>query len=99
MDYLMIVATDITNPTWVQEYMAEVTPLVLSHGGRYITRSSAVELLEGDGKPQHSLVAQFPSKEAALNFYHSKEYAPFKAKRQGGSSSQFLLVPIENGTT
>lgn len=97
MEHLIIVETDITDPSWVQEYLAKVTPLVLAHGGSYITRSSGSELLEGDRKPHYSLVAKFPSKDEALAFYNSKEYAPFKAERQKGSKSQFLLVPVENG--
>lgn len=97
MEYLMIVETDIKDPFWIHEYLSKVTPLVISCGGSYITRSSAIELLEGSAKPQYSLVAKFPSREAALSFYHSDGYAPFKANRQRGSISKFLLVPIENG--
>lgn|SRR5690606_5288218 len=97
MEYLILVDTDITDPSWVQEYLAKVTPLVLSHGGSYITRSSGSELLEGDLKPHYSLVAKFPSKDAALAFYNSEEYAPFRAARQKGSKSRLLLVPVENG--
>lgn len=98
MEYLIIVETDITDPSWVQEYLVKVTPLVISHGGSYITRTSAIEVLEGNHKPQYSLVAKFPAKEAALSFYSSEEYAPFKAARQDGSKSRFLLVPVENGS-
>lgn len=97
MEHLIIVETDITDPSWVQEYLVKVTPLVLARGGSYITRSSASEVLEGDHKPQYSLVAKFPTKETALSFYNSEEDAPFKAARQGGSKSRFLLVPVENG--
>lgn len=96
MEHLIIVETDITDPSWVQDYLAKVTPMVLSHGGSYITRSSGAELLEGDHKPYYSLVAKFPSKDEALAFYNSEKYAPFKAARQKGSKSRFLLVPVEN---
>lgn len=97
MEHLLIVEANITDPSWIKEYLEKVTPLVLAHGGSYITRSSAIELLEGDGKPQYCLVARFPSKEAALTFYNSDEYGPFKAARQKGSTSRFLLVAVENG--
>lgn len=97
MEHLVIVDTDITDPSWVQDYLIKVTPLVLSYGGSYITRSSDSELLEGEHKPQYSLVAKFPSKEAALEFYNSEAYAPFKVARQRGSRSRFVLVPVENG--
>ena len=97
MEYLIIVETDITDPSWVRDYLVEVTPLVVSCGGSYITRSPNVELLEGECKPQYSLVAKFPSREEALRFYNSAEYTPFKVARQSGSTGKFLLVPIENG--
>lgn len=96
MEHLIIVEADITDPGWVREYLAKVTPIVISYGGSYITRSSAVELLEGDRRPQYVLVAKFPSKDSALAFYHSEAYASYKAARQNGSSSNFLLVPMGN---
>ncbi|WP_233080547.1 DUF1330 domain-containing protein [Rheinheimera soli] len=98
MSYLLIVETNMTNPSWVHDYLNNVTPLVSQFGGNYLTRSSAIELLEGENKPQFSLVAQFSSKEDALSFYHSEEYKPFKQARQSGSVSKFLLVPVENAT-
>jgi Uncharacterized conserved protein len=99
MEHLIIVETDITDPSWVREYLVEVTPLVISYGGSYITRSSTIELLEGDRKSQYVLVAKFPSKDAALAFYRSEAYAPYKTARQNGSSSNFLLMPLENAAS
>ena len=98
MSYLLIVETNITDPSWINDYLKNVTPLLSLFDGKYSTRTSAIELLEGTDKPQFSLVAQFPSKEDALGFYHSAEYLPFKQARQAGSSSKFILVPIENAT-
>jgi len=99
LKYLIIVETNITNPNWITEYLEKVTPMVSLHGGRYLTRTSSVELLEGDNLPQFSLVAEFPSKEAATTFYNSDEYKPFKLARKKGSVSKFLLVSIEGETT
>lgn len=98
MKYLMIVETNITNPSWVQEYLVKVTPLLSKFGGKYITRTSNIELLEGDHKPQYTLVAEFSSKENALDFYQSSDYAPYKDSRKNRSSSNFLFLPIENAT-
>lgn len=98
MACLVIVATNITDPKWVNEYLMAVTPLVKKFEGRYLTRTPNVALIEGEAKPQFSLVAEFASQESAQAFYDSDEYAPYKAMRQAGSQSQFLLVPIENET-
>ncbi|MBJ7538044.1 DUF1330 domain-containing protein [Marinomonas transparens] len=97
MTVLAIIETNITDPSWIEAYTKEVTPMVLDLGGRYLTRTDNIELLEGDEKPQFSVVVEFPSKEVALGFYHSKEYEPYKKARHAGSTSKFLLVPIENG--
>ena len=98
MKYLIIVETDITDPSWLGDYLTKVTALVSQFGGKYLTRTSNIELLEGEKKPQYSLIAEFPSKGSALQFYNSSEYASFKTARQNGSRSKFILVPIENGT-
>ncbi len=98
MKHLLIVETTITDPSWVQDYLIKVTPLISKLSGKYLTRSSSIEMLEGSGKPQYSLVAEFATKEDAVAFHASEEYAPYKAARQNGSASKFLLVPVENGT-
>lgn len=96
MKYLAIIGTNITNPSWIEEYVENVTPLVLASGGKYLTRTDKIELLEGDNKPQFSVVTEFPSRETAIKFYNSEEYASYKSARLKGSKSTFLLLPIEN---
>lgn len=99
MSVLAIIETNITDPSWIEEYTREVTPLVIAAGGQYLTRTSNIALLEGQDKPQFSVVAQFPSREIALGFYHSPAYQPYKNARLAGSTSKFLLVDIENNAS
>lgn len=98
MKVMAIIATNISDPSWVEAYTNEVTPMLAEIGAKYITRTDNIELIEGEARPQFSVVAEFPSKEVALEFYHSERYQPFKQARQNGSSGQFLLVDVENGT-
>lgn len=96
MKHYIVVETNITDPSWVSSYLEKVTPMLQKYGGRYIARSSQSEVLEGlEDAPQVSVLAEFPSKEAALAFYESDEYQPYKEARQAGSGSRFLLVPAE----
>lgn len=96
MKHYLIIETTITDPSWIEEYTRTVTPMVAAHGGRYLTRSSSVEVIEGsDPAPQFSLVAEFPSKEAFMALYESEDYQPFKEARQRGSICRMLLVPAE----
>lgn len=99
MRYLAIIGTDVTDPNWTNDYIEKVTPMVIACGGKYLTRTDNVELIEGESKPEFSVVAEFPSREIALAFYHSDEYAPYKSARLAGSVSTFILVPIENEAT
>jgi uncharacterized protein (DUF1330 family) len=99
MKHYIIIETNIADPAWIPDYIENVTALVESFGGRYLVRTPRVTLLEGkDAAPQYSLIAEFPSRELALSFYNSDAYAPYKAARQQGSESSFLLVPAEGGS-
>jgi uncharacterized protein (DUF1330 family) len=93
MKYYAVASLDVTDPTWVRDYVAEVTPMVERHGGRYLARSATVERLEGDRQvPQVVLLIEWPSREAARGFYDSEEYAPFRSARLRGARNEFLLV-------
>lgn len=93
MKYYAIGNLDFISNEWVAEYLQKVTLMVERVGGRYLARSPSVEVIEGDGvAPQSVVLIEFPSKEAAEQFYYSDEYEPFKKSRQSGSRGQFLLV-------
>lgn len=88
---------DVTDPGWVRDYVAEVTPMVERHGGRYLSRSTRIEHLEGERTPpQLMLIIEWPSKEAADRFYESEEYRPHREARRAGARNQFLLVSGED---
>ena len=97
MKYYAVVEVDITDPGWVPEYAKNVTRLVEQRGGRYLARTSAVEKIEGQRKaPQIVVLLEWPSKEAAIEFYHCEEYRPYRQSRQQGASNEFMLLPGED---
>lgn len=74
MKYYAIVGVDITDQGWVPEYVKSVTRLVEQRGGRYLTRTSTVEKIEGERKaPQTVVLMEWLSKDAAVAFYQSEE--------------------------
>lgn len=100
MKHYVIIESNVTDPAWVSDYLQKVTPMLEEYGGRYLTRTPNVQLIEGDAPPpQFSLLAEFPTKEAFEAFYHSSEYEPFKTARLQGSRSRMLLVPAEGTGT
>jgi uncharacterized protein (DUF1330 family) len=97
MKYYCVAELEITERSWIQEYVQNVTRLVERHGGKYLARTSNVERLEGErNTPQIFLIIEWPSKESALTFYQSDEYKPYLQSRMKGSVSELLLVAGED---
>ena len=99
MKYYCVAEFDVTDKDWVPEYVREVTRLVERYGGRYLARTPKVERLEGEANvPQVFLIVEWPSREAALAFYESEEYAPYLRSRLKGSAGNLFLVAGEDVT-
>jgi uncharacterized protein (DUF1330 family) len=99
MKYYCVAELDITDPGWVPSYVRDVTKLVEGHGGRFLARTSNVEKLEGEREPpQIFLIIEWPSREAAVAFYESEEYGPYRQSRVEGARNEFALVAGEDIT-
>lgn len=88
----MIFELEITDPEAWAEYRAVAGPMMLAAGGRFVVRSEKVEPLEGDWTPATLSVVEFPSFEAAHEFYHSPEYAATIALRRKAARGRGVLV-------
>ena len=99
MKFYSIAEIDITDRSWVRDYVQHVTPMVERHGGRYLSRTGRVEKLEGERKPAQVLVlVEWPSRDAADAFYRSEEYRPYREKRMAGARNEFFVFPGEDMT-
>lgn len=66
------------------EYMQKAAALSASMGGEYVVRGKPAEVLEGKLFETHVVVlSRFPTREQALAFYRSPEYAALKQLRAG----------------
>src|SRR5215212_2305297 len=97
MKYYAVAELDIVDSAWVRSYVKNVTRLVESHGGRYLARTSSIEKLEGERQPpQIVLLIEWPSRDAAMAFFDSDEYRPYRRQRLEGARNQLLLVAGED---
>jgi uncharacterized protein (DUF1330 family) len=97
MKYYAVAELDITDRSWVPDYVKNVTKMVEAWGGRYLARTSNAEKLEGERQPpQIFLIVEWPSREAAEAFYESEEYRPYRQRRQEGGRNELVLVPGED---
>jgi uncharacterized protein (DUF1330 family) len=76
-------------------YMKAGRASVARYGGRLLTAGSP-EYLEGKWQPTRVTVVEFPSREAALEFYHSPEYQEARALRH--EIADYSLVLLSNIT-
>lgn len=97
MKYYAVAELDVTDPGWVADYVADVTPMVQRRGGRYLARTTRVERLEGEReRPQVMLLIEWPSREAANDFYESDEYRGYREARRAGARNEFVLIAGED---
>lgn len=77
------------------EYGRRVVPLIQAHGGEVLVGSPDAEPLEGEWAGNWTVVLRFPSRDAALAWYESVEYAPLKQARIEllAQRSNVVLVP------
>jgi uncharacterized protein (DUF1330 family) len=97
--YYVVAEMNITDRSWVAPYVQHVTRMVERHGGRYLARTPHAERLEGGREaPQVFLIIEWPSREAALAFYESDEYRPFRESRIARAVNELVLVAGEDVT-
>ena len=91
--YMIVIAELTDRERFLAGYARVVPPLVVQFGGRYVVRGSGGAFVEG-GFSEHpsALVSEWPSREHALRFWNSSEYAAAKALREGTGSFQVLLI-------
>ncbi len=76
----VIFHAEVTDPAAYEEFKRLAEVAIAKHGGRYLVRGGAVEVLEGAWLPRLVLL-EFDSLETGLAFYHSDEYTTAREVR------------------
>ena len=92
MPAYLIADVEVHDQNVYAEYRRQVLPLIQKHGGRFIVRGGAHEVLEGDWKPQRLVIIEFPDMTTLQAWYRSPEYAKLIALRQGVSRGSLVAV-------
>lgn len=97
MKYYTVGEIEIVDRGWVRDYVADVTRMIERAGGRYLARTSRVDRKEGERPPPQLLwIIEWPSREAAEEFYDSAEYLPYRQRRVEGARAELVLVAGED---
>ena len=92
MPAYVIADVKLHDPDAYKAYAAEVPALIAKHGGRYLVRGGAVDVLEGEWTPARLIVLEFPDRESALRFYDDPAYQRLKGIRMATSSGNLIVV-------
>ena len=88
----VIVEIEVTDPVGYEEYKKLASDTVHQHGGKYIVRGGAAEVLEGDWKPKRMVILQFDSMERAKEWLNCDEYREPRAMRHRTAKTNMILV-------
>lgn len=83
---------DVTNAEGYKEYTKLVPATIAKYGGRFLIRGGASEALEGEWPQRRRVLLEFPTMEAARNWWSSPDYEKPKAMRQAASKGRLLLM-------
>jgi uncharacterized protein (DUF1330 family) len=67
-------------------------PSVARHGGRFLVRGGASQVLEGSWDPERVVVIEFPSVEVAREWYDSDDYGEARSVRADAGTWSMVLV-------
>ena len=88
----LFVNIEVKDQTAYAEYRKGVSPMIYKHGGEYLARGGAAELIEGDWTPSRVVLLKFPDMTALKAFLDDPEYQPLKDLRLRAADTQMLAV-------
>ncbi|MGI9236030.1 MAG: DUF1330 domain-containing protein [Woeseiaceae bacterium] len=94
MGAFMFIQAEITDPEQFMEYAKRAPALIQEHGGRYRCMRGAVEQLEGKPDNRKIVVSEWPSMDAATEFWNSAAYQELKEVRAGAAEIDVYLCEI-----
>lgn len=92
MPSYVIYQAEVTDPVRYEEYRHKAAESILAAGGRYVVRGGEVEVLEGEPPAGRTVVLEFPTRDAALAWYHGPEYTEIRKIRDGAATPRMYVV-------
>ena len=98
MTVYLIAEIKVTDDHWVPDYATKVHPIVEKHGGKYLSRSGNIRVLEGEDRGNTFIaILQFPDSASVEAFASDPEYAAHGKARQEGAINSFQLIDDTDG--
>ncbi|MDR6631839.1 uncharacterized protein (DUF1330 family) [Phyllobacterium sp. 1468] len=86
-----IARIDVRDPERYKDYISKAKPAFEKYGANFLARGGLYHVLEGQARGRN-VVIEFPSVQAALDCYNSKEYQAARAIRITVADGDMLVV-------
>jgi uncharacterized protein (DUF1330 family) len=83
---------EVTDPKRYDEYKAKAAASIVAAGGRYLVRGGDIEVLEGEAPAGRTVVLEFPTMQAALDWYRGDDYTEIRNLRVGAARARMYVV-------
>ena len=97
MSAYMFIRTKVTDREQYIKYVQAAQPLAEQYGRKFLVFSRPIEALEGEAQTvddgdYYLMVSEWPSIEAAREFWNSDEYAAVRELRKGAGEVNVVLA-------
>jgi uncharacterized protein (DUF1330 family) len=93
MPAYVVAYSAVNDPEAMGRYVSSAGPITESHGGRYLFAGPGAETLDGEWPGDSLAIIEFPTREAAMRWYESSEYAEVKPLRAAAGPTGLVLTP------
>jgi uncharacterized protein (DUF1330 family) len=83
---------EVLDPERYDEYKTKAAASIHAAGGRHLVRGGDVEVLEGEAPAGRTVVLEFPTMQAAIDWYQSDEYTDIRKIREGAARARMYVV-------
>ncbi|OOZ38873.1 hypothetical protein BOW53_13855 [Solemya pervernicosa gill symbiont] len=88
----VVIRIEASDPSQLTSYQAVAPSIVEKHQGKFLARGGEVNSLEGPNEARRIIIIEFPSLQAANDFYHSDDYTAARALRKDVAVAEIISV-------
>jgi uncharacterized protein (DUF1330 family) len=88
----VIADIEVVDTAGFEEYRRQVPATIAAHGGRYLARGGATEVLEGSWLPKRCVILEFPDMDRFRAWWSSPEYQPLRELRERTTKSNLVVT-------
>jgi uncharacterized protein (DUF1330 family) len=92
MAVYLICDVDVKDASAYEAYKTQVPAFIRRHGGEYLVRGGAHEVIEGDWKPTRLVLFRFPDVASVKAFVDDPDYKPLAALRHRVAHTDMVMV-------